>query len=190
MTDLGFDVLAQAFKTPTVVIGQQEPFQAAHLVRRSHHLVEELIGLKLAQGLEHVVAGAHRPSRLHAREPLHGAPGQSGHQFGVTAHQRLIGQLGQFAGGEALGPCPRTARAVGAPLAALVVQREVQLEHRVEHPPVAVLLDQGGCQTELQGGAVLEGEVPQGLHGIDHLGGADRYARPSQFGHEAGEPVQ
>ena len=69
-------------------------------------------------------------------------------------------------------------------------QREVDLEDRLEGPPVGVVLHQRGRQGVLERLAVLERDVLDRLHGVEVLGEADRQARLAQLGDEPGEQLE
>ena len=69
-------------------------------------------------------------------------------------------------------------------------QREVDLEDGLEGLPVGVVFDHGGGQGVLEGLPVLEGDVAQGLHGIEVLGQAHRDAGGAQLLDESRQRLQ
>ena len=62
---------------------------------------------------------------------------------------------------------------------------EVKVKHGVEGQLVLVALDQRGAQCCLDSLALVQREMPQGLHGIDILADGHRHADLAQLGNHA-----
>src|SRR5205085_9170405 len=69
-------------------------------------------------------------------------------------------------------------------------QREVDLEHCLERPPMALALHERRRQRVLERLASLERDVSDGLHGVEVLRQRDRQAGGTQLLDEAGEKVE
>ena len=124
------------------------------------------------QGLEQHLGQLFRGESRHAATPATG--------LAVTRHVRFVGIVSR-----------RVARLAGVHDRVLrASQREVDLEHHFEGPPVGVVLDQRGAQGVLEGFPVLQRDMGDRLHGVQVLGQADREARFAEFGDEPAQEVQ
>src|SRR4029079_6244580 len=145
----------------------------------------------------------------HPGEALHGLTRQGTHQRLVAVHQRLHQQVGHLLGRQRVHrPTGRTLALalahlllhVAPHLVELVValddavlgttQAEVHLEHRLEGPPVCVVLHHGRAERVLERLAVLDGDVLHGLHRVEVLGQRHRQTGVAQLGDEAGQQAQ
>ena len=209
--DLGLDHLLQdlepAFEVFRASRSSNAPSPiAVVLLGLLHHLADETVGVELPQRAVEVVRAADRPARLHAREARdRGAP-RACAAARVHAHQRVeehlrelfVGHLAHRAaavhrGAELLEVGLR----VGAdlrPFAVLVdagaEDREVHLEHRVEHLVVPVVLHERRAERGLERVAVVERHVLDRAHRVEVLGHRHRQAREPELVHEALQHVE
>ena len=209
--DLRLDLLAQALDALLELVALQTLLErrelAGFLASGVHQTLEHGVELEVPQRPVEVVGATHGSPRLHPGEARDGAAGDGAHHRLVAPHQRLEEHLGQLlrrerlhrpAGtrlGRALGPL-----AVGRDLPVTVAvrveralagaQREVDLEHRLERPPVGVALHERGAERVLEGLAVLERDVLHRLHRVEVLGERYRQARGPQLLDEPREHVE
>ena len=147
---------------------------------------------------------------LHAGEALHGLAGHRPHHRLVAVHQRLHQHVRHLFGRQRLHPA--AGRAVALALAHLLLhlaphlvdvgsspslmlvlgaaQAEVDLEHRLERPPVGVVLHHRGAERVLERLAVLDRDVLHRLHRVEVLGERHRQPRVAQLDDEAVEQVR
>ena len=173
-----------------------------------HELVHHPVEVEVPQRAVQVVGAADRPAGLHAGVPGDGLAGQGPHHGVVALHQRLVQQLSISSSGDsesidAAAPRPspccdwswssrHSASSSSSPSIAYCGprRREVDLEDRLERPPVRVALHQRGRQCVLERLAVLDGDVADGLHGVQVLGQRHRQPRGPQLLDEAVEEVE
>jgi hypothetical protein len=213
--DLGLDLLLELLDAGLELVVLESLLQRAErsrgiLAGGLHEALEHGVGVDVPQRAVQVVGAPHRPARLHARVAGDGLPRQRPHQGVVALEQGPVEHLGELLLGHGVarpalatlaraGPIP-VAIALAELVELLVVvlvdgvlgapHREVDLEDRLEGPPVRVVLHQGGAQRVLEGLTVLEGRVGQRLHGVEVLGEADRQAGLTELDDEPGQQVE
>ena len=161
--DLGLDHLLQDLQAAFVLLAREPLVERAFadllvLLGLLHHLGDEAFGVELPQRAVEVVRAADRTTGLHPGEARHRRARERAQLLGVHAHQRVeehlrelfVRQLTHRAARVHLGAqLVEVGLGVGAELAAVAAldaraeDREVHLEHGVEHLVVTVVLHQG-----------------------------------------------
>ena len=197
--DLGLDLLLELVDAMLVLLALEALLQRRHLalellLGRLHQLVEHRVEVEVPQRAIQVVRATDWSAGLHPREPLDRLAGHRPHHRLVAAHQRLHQQVSDLLGCQRIEPASGAALAVtlthlflhlaehvvdlglvtAADLVLGTAEAEVDLEHRLERPPVRVVLDQRGAQRVLEGVPVIDRDVLDGLHRVEVLGQADR----------------
>jgi hypothetical protein len=212
--DLGLDLLAELVDARVVLVHLQPLLERRQRLGRLlpgllHELVEHAVEVEVPQRPVEVVGAADRPARLHAGVAAHRLAGDRLEHGLVALGQRPEQHLGQLLGRQRLAAGaphpPLVALGLGLHLAHEVLevghrlgrlvgegvlaapQREVDLEDRLEHPPVGGVLHQRRRQRVLERVAVADRDVLDGGHRVEVLGQADRQAGRPQL---ADEPRQ
>ena len=166
------------------------------------------VEVEVAQRAVEVVRAADGAPGLHAGEALHRLAGEGAHHRLVGVEQRLHQHLGDLFGRERVHRARRAAvlarllllhlapHLVERALVALdepvlgPAQREVDLEHRLERPPVGVVLDQRRAERVLERLAILDRDVLHRLHRVEVLGERHRQPGIAQLGDEPVEQIE
>ena len=167
---------------------------------------DETLGVELPQRAVEVVRAAHRPARLHPGEARHRGARERAELLGVHAHERveehlreiLVGELAHRAAGVHLvAELVEVGLRVGTELAGFAFlvdtgaeDREVHLEHRVEHAVVAVILHERRADRGPERFAVLERHMLDHAHRVEILRHRHGQAREPQLVHEALQHVE
>ena len=217
--DLRLDGLAEFVDARLVLVGDEslleggEPAAPDRLVaglfeQPGQHPFE----VEVPQRAIEVVGAADRPAGFHACIAVHCLAGHDRRETLVPDQERAVQEGGELLGAHRVACTssghPRAtgtvAASAGGRLAQLAVgtlfalfarlgQRavgEVDLEGRLERPPVVRALDQRGGQRVLEGRSVLQGDVVDGLGRVEVLGERDGQSCVTQLGDEAREEVQ
>ena len=186
------------------------------LLRLVDQALHDLVEVEVPKRPIEVVGAADRSARLHAPVAIDGLAGHGLEHRAVGTQQRLVKHVGQLFGSHALAPAPASAAALAlaaalARLAGAVLvglgfltlllgytgdgvagsaKGEVDLERRLIGRPVSGRLHQAGPQRVLDGLAVFERYVAQGLRGIQVLAQRHRDAGGPQFTDESCQEVQ
>ncbi len=197
--DLIAYLLTQLLNPVGGVLGENAPPQIVQSIRLTgqqglEQPFFECVYIELPEGPVQVVGAADRPSRLHPRQSLNGIACGTSQHVGVHLEKRVeerLEELFQVRSRRptgAFGPVPRANRLV--PVAGRrfrPADGEVDVESGVERRLMAAVLDHRRPQGLAKRLPVCEIDEPQRLHTVDGFDHGDRYPRPAELLHEAGE---